>query len=285
MTLPSIYTSRAGERAVLALYDAALARWPVPYTTRHIATRHGRTFVIESGAESAPPLVLLHGAGSNSAMWAADVADYSRHYRVLALDLPGEPGRSDPHRPRWEGPAYVEWLDDVLAALQLEAITIIGLSQGGWTALKFAVARPEQVTALALLSPGGITRDKLSFVVRALPLMLMGRWGIQRLQRLVLASQSIPPEIEASMTASMTHFKARIGALPIFSDAELQRLTMPVHLVMGARDALRDAASITARMQRVVPHVTATIIPQAGHAVVNARIYVLPFLATLALRA
>jgi hypothetical protein len=45
---------------------------------------------------------------------------------------------------------------------------------------------PERVTALVVLSPGGITPDKLSFVVRALPLLLLGRWSIKRINRMVL---------------------------------------------------------------------------------------------------
>ena len=78
LTLQSIYKSPAGEQAVMALYDSWLARWPAPYTTLTEPTRHGSTFVIASGAEAAPPLVLIHGAGTNSTMWAGDVADYSR---------------------------------------------------------------------------------------------------------------------------------------------------------------------------------------------------------------
>jgi pimeloyl-ACP methyl ester carboxylesterase len=67
----------------------------------------------------------------------------------------------------------------VLHALQVEAVTIIGISQGAWTAIKFAVAYPEHVTRLVVLSPGGIVPDKLSFVVRAIPLLLLGRRGLR----------------------------------------------------------------------------------------------------------
>jgi pimeloyl-ACP methyl ester carboxylesterase len=183
ITWQSIYKSAAGEQAIMAWYDAALTRWPVPYTTLTVPTRHGQTFIIASGEESAPPLVLLHGAGSNSTIWAGDVTDYSRRYRVLAVDLLGEPGKSAPNRPRWDGPAYAEWLEDVFIALKLKAVTIIGLSQGAWTGLKFAVYQPERVKALVVLSPGGINPDKPSFVVRALPLLLRGRWGIRRINR------------------------------------------------------------------------------------------------------
>jgi pimeloyl-ACP methyl ester carboxylesterase len=278
----SIYKSAAGEQTVMALYEARLRRWPVPYTTLNVPTRHGQTFAIASGPDSAPPLVLLHGAGTNATMWADDVAEYSRRYRVLALDLPGEPGKSAPHRPSWAGPAYAEWLADALDALKLDAVAIIGLSQGGWTALKFAVAAPERVCALALINPGGIVPDKLSFVVRALPLLLLGRWGIRCMNRMILAGQAVPAEIDEAMTVIMTHFKGRLGALPIFTDAELRRLTMPVQLLTGARDPLRNARTITARMQQLAPHLSATIVPEGGHALVNSRAYILPFLETLA---
>ena len=49
MNSPSIYKSPAAEQAVMAFYDSTLARWPVPYETQAIPTRHGDTFVIASG--------------------------------------------------------------------------------------------------------------------------------------------------------------------------------------------------------------------------------------------
>jgi pimeloyl-ACP methyl ester carboxylesterase len=113
----SIYKSSAGERAVMALYDRVLAdHWPAPYETLNTPTRHGDTFVVANGDKSAPPLVLLHGAGSNSAIWAGDVAAYSQQHRVYAVDLPGEPGKSAPNRPAWDSPAFAEWLEDVFDA-------------------------------------------------------------------------------------------------------------------------------------------------------------------------
>ena len=278
LTEQSIYRSAAGERAVMALYDRLLARWPVPHSTAELATRHGSAFVIASGAADSPPLVLLHGAGTNSTMWGGDVADFTPRYRVLAVDLPGEPGKSAPVRLPWDGPAHAEWLGDVFAALELESAPIIGLSQGAWVALKFATAEPGRVSALSLLSPGGIVPDKAGFLLRVLPLLLLGRWGKRRINRLVLGGQAVPAEVDEAMTLLSTHFKPRIGKLPIFTDAELRRLTMPVQLVMGGRDAMRDAGAIADRMRRLLPNLVATIIPEAGHAIVGAKTRVLSFL-------
>ncbi len=101
MRTQSVYKSPAGERAVMALYDSVLAHWPVSYEALTVPTRHGDTFVIVSGKVSASPLVLLHGAGTNSAIWVGDVVEYSQEYRVYMVDLLGEPGKSAPNRPAW----------------------------------------------------------------------------------------------------------------------------------------------------------------------------------------
>jgi pimeloyl-ACP methyl ester carboxylesterase len=263
----------------MAWYDALLARWPVSCTTLDVASRYGTTFVAASGNESAPPLVLIHGAGSNSAMWAGDVGEYSCHYRVYAVDLLGEPGKSAPVRPDWNSSAYAEWLGDVLDALKVERAVLIGLSQGGWTVLKFATSRPERVDKLVLLTPGGVTPDRISFALRAIPLSFLGRWGIKRINRMVFGPQPIPAEVNEAITLIMTHFKPRIGVLPIFSDEELRRLTMPTLLLIGQEDNLRDARKVAERMRKLLPKLTAKIIPQAGHALYNTPSHIMPFLA------
>jgi pimeloyl-ACP methyl ester carboxylesterase len=263
----------------MSQYDALLARWPVPYTTLNVASRYGATFVAASGSESAAPLVLLHGAGTNSAMWAGDIGEYSRHYRVYAVDLLGEPGRSAPVRLDWNSSAYAEWLGDVLDALKVERAVLIGLSQGGWTALKFATSQPERVDKLVLLTPGGITPDRISFALRAIPLSFLGRWGIERINRMVFGPQPIPTEVNEAIILIMTHFKPRIGVLPIFSDEELRRLTMPTLLLIGQEDTLRDARKVAERMRKLAPELTAKIIPQAGHALYNTTSHIMPFLA------
>src|SRR5512145_777472 len=90
----TVYKTSAGEKAVMEMYDTLLAHWPAPFTTLNIPTRHGNTFVIACGNPAAAPLVLLHGAGTNSLTWSEDVAVYSKSFRVYAIDLIGEAGKS-----------------------------------------------------------------------------------------------------------------------------------------------------------------------------------------------
>lgn len=107
----AVFKSEEGKNAILTVYDSLLNRWPVPYETMNIPTRYGNTFVIACGEKSDPPLVLLHGTSSNSAIWIGDVVEYSRDYRVYTVDIPGEPGKSAAVRYDLTGPAHTEWLD------------------------------------------------------------------------------------------------------------------------------------------------------------------------------
>jgi hypothetical protein len=62
-----IYKAPEGQRLVEEQYRRMLTYWPVANRQFHVPTRQGETFVIECGGESAPPVVLLHGALANSA--------------------------------------------------------------------------------------------------------------------------------------------------------------------------------------------------------------------------
>lgn len=279
MSTQTLYRSAAGEQAIQGLYDAALAHWPVPCDTRYVPTRHGDTFVIACGDHDAPPLVLLHGAGSCSAIWAADTVKYSRKHRVYAVDLLGEAGKSAPNRPSWKGPAYAEWLLDVFDGLQVQRPTLIGISQGGWTALKFATQYPERAGRLVLLCPGGVTPDRLSFLLRAVAASLKGSAGVAQMTRNLFGDLPASPEAVEVARLMMLHFKSRMGVLPLFSDEELRRLTMPVMLLMGEKDALRPSQKVAQRMQRLLPHLVTAMIPKAGHVLLDTVRLIIPFLA------
>lgn len=82
MNTQPIYKSSDSEKVVMELYERLLGRWPAPCERLTVPTRHGQTFVVVSGDKSRPPLVLLHGAGSNSAIWAGDAAEYGRFFHV-----------------------------------------------------------------------------------------------------------------------------------------------------------------------------------------------------------
>ena len=108
MSQQSVFRTPEGKTAFLAAYDAAMELWPVSYEEMDIPTRFGTTHVAASGAKDAEPFVLLHGYMATLTMSAPNIADFSKHYRIYALDVMGQPGKSTPTEPIRTSADYVE---------------------------------------------------------------------------------------------------------------------------------------------------------------------------------
>ncbi|WP_326620301.1 alpha/beta fold hydrolase [Streptomyces decoyicus] len=277
--MSTIYKSEAGAREIQQRYQEMLRSWPVPAEHVRIPTREGETFAVVSGPEDAPPVLLLHGSGANATMWQDDIASWARHFRTYALDVIGEPGLSAPSRPPLASDAHARWLDEVLDGLGITNASVVGTSLGGWLALDYATRRPERVTRLTLLCPGGVGRQKVGWLFKALLLRPFGRRGALRSTRAVTGLDS--PQTRHALDHVMltfSHFKPRTERLPVFPDSALHRLTMPVLVTAGARDAMFDSAGTARRMRQCVPHATVNLLPEAGHALLHQTDSVLAFL-------
>ncbi|MFD0164983.1 alpha/beta fold hydrolase [Streptomyces decoyicus] len=277
--MSTIYKSEAGAREIQQRYQEMLRSWPVPAEQVRIPTREGETFAVVSGPEDAPPLLLLHGSGANATMWQDDIASWSRHFRTYALDVIGEPGMSAPSRPPLASDAHARWLDEVLDALGITSASVVGTSLGGWLALDYATRRPERVTRLALLCPGGVGRQKVGWLFKALLLRPFGRRGALRSTRAMTGLDAAQTRhVLDHVMLTFSHFKPRTERLPVFPDSALRRLTMPVLVIAGARDAMFDSAGTARRIRQCVPHATVNLLPETGHALLNQTDSVLAFL-------
>jgi pimeloyl-ACP methyl ester carboxylesterase len=267
-----IYRTVEGGRIVRDRYRALLDRWPVESERLTVATRAGDTFVLASGPADAPPVVALHGSGSNALTWMADIATWVPELRVYAVDVIGEPGLSASSRPPLDSPQPSKWLDDVLAGLGLTSTALLGMSLGGLLAVDYATRRPDRVSRLALLAPGGIGRRKTGWLVRALPFLFLGDWGRRRIARAVAGGAA-----EDLLVATFKHFRPRL-AIPVFDDDALRRLTMPTLAIVGDRDVMIDSRETARRLAETVPHADVRLLPDAGHHITGQALPLLEFL-------
>lgn len=269
MTPTYAFKTAQGRDAVHQAYDAFLRNMRIPHESLHVETRFGPAFAIAAGGQEAPNLILLHGSGMNSAMWLEDMEIYAKHFRVYAVDLQGEPGKSDGRQLPFQGPDFGHWLHDVFAGLSIERASMVGISLGAWLALKFAIARPGMVGKLALLCPAGVGPQRASFAFRALFHMLMGEKGLDRLYRLVNGGKPIPREMSDYQKLIGRHFNFRRERIPFFTDDELSRLTMPVMLYVGGRDIMFHSLKTAERFGKLVPHAEINVLRDAGHTLVG----------------
>lgn len=264
-----LYRTPEGAAEVSRLYEAVLAEWPVPIERRTVLTNQGETFVLIGGPEAATPLLLLHGSAANSASWIGDFGSWSEHFRVFAVDIIGEPGRSAPLRPPPGTEAYAEWLGEVMDGLGISSAAVLGLSLGGWLALDFAIRRPHRVNKLVLISPGGVARNR-NILIWALPLLLLGSWGRRKmLERIGGEAMTSPAFTESSIgrlsAAIFRHFKPRTERLPTPGPEALRGLGMPVMAVLGGKDVFIHANESRAILEANVPRLTMRYLPEGLH--------------------
>ena len=266
---PSICASPEGQAKCMAVYEAALARWPVPYEELDVPTCFGQTHIIASGPKDGPPLVLLHGQWSSATMWSTVIAELSRDRRAYAVDQIDDVGRSVPTRIPASRADYAAWLADVFDRLGLQSADVVGLSYGGFLALNLSLSAPDRVKRLGLLCPGvpSFGTPTLRWAIHGLPMTLLpsrstAKWLVKGLS----VKGYHPENLEAELfVTAVQHVRSRIPFRPAFNDAEFSGLRLPVLLVIGDREAMYDARSAADRAHRLMPHVEVEVIANAGH--------------------
>lgn len=102
-------------------------------------------------------IVLLHGLASNAGFWRYNIPELSKHYRVIAVDLPGY-GKSQKDYYSYSMSFYAEVLKNFFEALNLNKVILVGHSMGGQIAITFALKYTDRISKLILADPAGIER-------------------------------------------------------------------------------------------------------------------------------
>ncbi|MFO7446698.1 MAG: alpha/beta hydrolase [Ignavibacteriaceae bacterium] len=127
--------------------------YPLPYKT--ILLKNGYSIAYLDEGESDKTLLLVHGLGTYSLSWIHNIEELKKHFRCIAVDLPGY-GKSSAGIHPGTMNFYSDILSDFIEALQLKNISLAGHSMGGQISITFALLYPSVVKTLFLLAPAGI---------------------------------------------------------------------------------------------------------------------------------
>ena len=144
------------------------------------------------GPEGAPVVVLSNSLGTTQELWERQLPALAEHFRVLTYDHPGH-GSS----PLPEPPCTVESLAHGLLALldelEIERVSLCGVSLGGMVGMALALDAPERVERLVLactsayLGPPEAWAERARIVradgMEAIADVVVGRWFTTALAR------------------------------------------------------------------------------------------------------
>jgi pimeloyl-ACP methyl ester carboxylesterase len=230
------------------------------------------------------PLVLVHGAGTSSAVWRRATPLLAARRRVIAPDLPGYGGSPAAGR----GFALEEVTDRLASGLEEAGVPspydLVGHSMGGAISILLAAHHPERVRRLVLVAPAGLAA--LPRAVAALLGTVAAPYAVARrrlasplagsplVRRLALAGVArdgarVPVDHARAVLASSAG-ATRIGpGLASAAAADLRHalagLQCPLGLVWGEHDPVIPRRRIDViRGER--PDVIVSVVPDTAHA-------------------
>jgi pimeloyl-ACP methyl ester carboxylesterase len=124
--------------------------------------------VVELG--KGPPLVFIHGLSGSWPNWLEQLPAFAAEHRVITLDLPGF-GHSPMPRETISISGYARMLDRLLDQLGVDAAAVVGNSMGGFIGAELAIAFPQRVERLVLVSAAGISTYDHRGAVRTVPVL------------------------------------------------------------------------------------------------------------------
>jgi pimeloyl-ACP methyl ester carboxylesterase len=189
-----------------------------------------------------PPLLLIHGNGASIWSMKDQIAFFSKHYRVIAMDS-RDHGRSGDAA----GPLTFEAMTDDLAALldhlHTGPVLVLGWSDGGIEALLLGLRHPDKVTRIAAMAanlyPEGLAPEFLKL-------------------------SGPPPKADPGHTPTRAE---RVDALdrdePHIKPDALQAITAPTLVLAGDHDAIAD--DHTLEIYHHLPNAELAVFPGATH--------------------
>jgi pimeloyl-ACP methyl ester carboxylesterase len=236
----------------------------MPHSETMLDVRGTRIHVLRGG--SGPPLIFLHGA-SGHVGWLPFLEALSQSFDVLAPEHPGFGASDDP-----------QWLDrpsdlacfylDMIDALKLDGVHLIGTSLGGWIAAELAVRNTSRLASLTLVCAVGIAAN-------GAPIDDMFRMSAEenarrfyfdpgRVRRRLEGLASADPRILVRNRSTVVRL-----AYPHFMNSDLakwlHRVNIPTLLIWGEDDGLVPPRFGEA-YQHYIPNASLVVIPKAGHA-------------------
>ncbi len=236
-------------------------------------------------------IILVHGLASNGGFWRYNIAELSKHCRVIAVDLPGY-GKSDKGVYPFTMSFYADIISGLLTQLNISKVVYVGHSMGGQIGIHFSFRHKDQMDKLILVAPAGIepfTRGDGDWLKSVMTIDFVKKTPEDRIRaNLALNFYSYDDKYEWMVEERTRMAKAKDfedfcyavirsvhGMLDEPTTKRLKDITVPTHVIFGKNDGLipnpilhggssREIAKIA---EESIPNVTVTFISDAGHMV------------------
>ena len=242
----------------------------------HIQVNGANINVKQSGNPSGLPVVFIHGFPFSHAMWDEQAKMAGERFQVLTYDIRGH-GMSDIGDGQYTIEGHVDDLFALLTTLNIEKPVIVGLSMGGYIALR-ALERDQNRFRAAVLCDTRSESDSNEAKLKRFGVIgAVKRTGSEAFAN-DFAKAVFSPGAESRVPGAVKLIKSIIGHTPPLSiagnqlalasrtdtTASLASIKIPVLILVGEHDLTTPVAASEAMHARI-PGSRFFVIPNAAH--------------------
>jgi pimeloyl-ACP methyl ester carboxylesterase len=232
--------------------DVLIARYTNDWS-RFVDIGGAHAHVRNQGNPNGIPIVMIHGANGSLHVWESWALALTPQARLISVDLPGHGLTGAWPRDEYTVDAYVDFVEMLVDALNLDRFVLVGHSLGGGVAWTFATRRPGRVSQLVLVNAAGYppADGTAPWPTRAARLPVVGDiaiyfkpelWVRQTLKQAYADPAMVTPE-RVRRTAELQRFPGnreaslrRARTQELLDPTPLKQLVVPTLIIWGAKD-------------------------------------------------
>ena len=224
------------------------------------------------GPKGRPMVILVHGFPFTRATWKAQVAVLKKDFRVLTYDLRGM-GQSGLGKAPQPLEAFVDDLVALLDHLKVAKAGLLGLSMGGYIALRAIERNPERFWSLVLADTKATPDSDEGKLGRAAGIKALHAKGVKpfaegMLPKLLLAPQASAGRglLKLMLTNKVPGMANALAAMQGRTDTSvvLKSIKVPVLILVGEQDQVIPLAIAQAMALECVGS-KLVVLKNAGH--------------------
>jgi len=213
------------------------------------------------------PMLFLHGT-AGLPVWSSFFDALAEKFAVRIPEHPGFGASAAPDWIRNVADMAMHYLD-VIEALDLRGVHLVGHSLGGWLAAELAIRNTSRIATLTLIAPAGVRLQGVPFGDNFI-------WGPEESVRNLFHDQSFadallsrePTEEEADLALNSRFMAVRLGWEPRWVNPALKRwlhrIQVPTLVLWGDDDKIFPSSYASAWTDNL-PNSRAEIIRSCGH--------------------
>lgn len=268
--MSSLFKSKQGKSEIFRLYDKKLESLNLDFEYLTVQTSFGKTNIIATGDPANPPIIIVHGSNGCAPIALETYANLHKKYRVFAVDVLAQPNKSAETRLSMKDVSYGKWMNEIIADLKIESVTMAGFSFGGLIILKTLEYDESRIKEVYLSAPAYIVNGnplKAIFKVFIPMKRYMKTKKVKYVEKFLSHLFTDRDEFAIEFLSKVfLEFEMDFTPVPVIDAKAAKEITTPITLFAAQNDILFPGNKMIKRAAKIFPSLKkSTILEHSKH--------------------